>query len=58
MKTQPKHPKQPTAPKAVSAEERGLAAAKAMSKALKAEHKRWGMPLLAWNKGRIIRVNP
>jgi len=41
-----------------SAEERGLAAVKVMSKALKAEHKRWGMPLLTWKNGRIVSVKP
>jgi hypothetical protein len=33
--------------------ERGKAAAKAMSRELTAEHKRWNMPLLSWKDGKI-----
>lgn len=41
-----------------AAEERGIAAAKAMSEALLAEHKRWNMPLITWKNGKIVSVNP
>jgi hypothetical protein len=57
--------KPPTKPKAAtpkpklnSAVERGLAAAKAMSKELTAEHKRWNMPLLTWKDGKVVAVKP
>lgn len=36
--------------------ERGLIAAKAMSKALTAEHKRWNIPLLTWKNGQVVVV--
>ena len=37
---------------------RGLAAAKAMSKMLREEHRRWNMPLLTWKKGQVVKVKP
>lgn len=37
---------------------RGLAAAKIMGKELRAEHKRWKMPLLSWKNGKVIATNP
>lgn len=35
---------------------RGLAAAKAMSKALREEHRRWKMPLLIWKDGKVVKI--
>lgn len=37
---------------------RGLAAAKAMSKTLREEHRRWNMPLLAWKDGKVVKIKP
>ena len=37
---------------------RGKAAAKVMSKTLREEHKRWHMPLLSWEKGKIVATDP
>ena len=42
----------------MTSEERGVAAAKAMSKALIAEHKRWNMPLITWKNGKVVSVKP
>lgn len=42
----------------VTPEERATAAAKAMSKALRAEHKRWNMPFVSWKDGKIVLVKP
>ena len=39
-------------------DERDRAAAKAMSKALRAEHKRWNMPFVSWKDGKIVMVKP
>ena len=33
-------------------------AAKAMAKDLRAEHKRWNLPLLSWKNGKIIATKP
>jgi len=44
-------PRFPTTP-----EERGIAAAKAMSKALLEEHKRWNMPFITWKNGKVVSV--
>ena len=33
---------------------RGQAAAKAMAKDLRAEHKRWNLPLLSWKDGKVV----
>ncbi len=41
-----------------AAEARGYAAAKAMSKALRAEHKRWNMPFVSWKDGKIVMIKP
>ncbi|MFT4177073.1 MAG: hypothetical protein QM627_10510 [Luteolibacter sp.] len=43
-------------PENMTPAERGLIAAKAMSKALRAEHKRWNMPLISWKDGKVIEV--
>jgi hypothetical protein len=37
---------------------RGQAAAKAMAKELRAEHKRWNLPLLSWKNGKVIATKP
>lgn len=34
------------------------AAAKLMAKELRAEHKRWNLPLLSWKDGKIIATKP
>ena len=39
----------------LSPAQRGLIAAQAMAKALEAEHKRWGLPLLTWKDGKVAR---
>jgi hypothetical protein len=54
LKTDSKAP--PKTP--LTADERDQAAAKAMSKALLAEHKRWNMPLIVWKNGKIVSVKP
>ena len=36
---------------------RGQAAAKVMAKELVAEHKRWKMPLLSWENGKIFKTH-
>lgn len=36
----------------------GQAAAKAMAKELRSEHKRWNLPLLSWKDGKIIATKP
>ena len=37
---------------------RSEAAAKIMAKELRAEHKRWNMPLLTWKDGKVVGVKP
>ncbi len=37
---------------------RGQAAAKAMAKELRAEHKRWNLPLLSWKNGKVVATKP
>jgi hypothetical protein len=46
------------APKAMTAVQRGQAAAKAMAKELRAEHKRWNLPLLSWKDGKVVATKP
>jgi hypothetical protein len=36
----------------------GQAAAKAMAKELRAEHKRWNLPLLSWKDGKVVATKP
>jgi hypothetical protein len=36
----------------------GEAAAKAMAKELRAEHKRWNLPLLSWKNGKVVATKP
>lgn len=45
-------------PQPITAVQRGQAAAKAMAKELRAEHKRWNLPLLSWKDGKIIATKP
>lgn len=44
--------------KSSSAVQRGQAAAKAMAKDLRAEHKRWNLPLLSWKDGKVVASRP
>lgn len=37
---------------------RGQAAAKTMAKELRAEHKRWNLPLLSWKNGKVVASKP
>lgn len=50
----PKTPAKETHPSIL----RGQAAAKAMAKELRAEHKRWNLPLLSWKDGKIVATKP
>ena len=43
---------------AMTAVQRGQAAAKAMAKELRAEHKRWNLPLLSWKDGKVVATKP
>jgi hypothetical protein len=45
-------------PQSMTAVQRGQAAAKAMAKELRAEHKRWNLPLLSWKNGKVIATKP
>ena len=56
MKT--KSSKTESAPKPLTAVERGQAAAKVMAKELRAEHKRWNLPLLSWKDGKVVGTKP
>ena len=38
--------------------ERGQAAAKAMARELRAEHRRWNLPLLSWKDGEVVAKTP
>jgi len=37
---------------------RGQAAAKIMARDLRAEYKRWNMPLLSWKNGKVVATKP
>ena len=51
----PKNPQSPlTATEQPAFIARGQAAAKAMAKELRAEHKRWNLPLLSWKDGKVV----
>lgn len=54
--------KKPSKSKAVAKEltpvQRGQAAAKLMAKELRAEHKRWNLPLLSWKNGKVVATKP
>jgi hypothetical protein len=45
-------------PQPLTAVQRGQAAAKAMAKELRAEHKRWNLPLLSWKNGKVVASKP
>ncbi|MCW1915610.1 hypothetical protein OJ996_18640 [Luteolibacter sp. GHJ8] len=40
----------------ITSKERGLLAAKKMARELRAEHRRWKMPLLTWKDGKVVAV--
>ena len=56
MKAKAKASVETKAPFPATAGERGAAAAKVMSKALLAEHKRWKMPFISWKDGKVVKV--
>jgi hypothetical protein len=56
MKTKPSKTK--AAPQPMTAVQGGQAAAKAMAKELRAEHKRWNLPLLSWKDGKVVATKP
>lgn len=45
-------------PGEITSKERGLLAAKKMARELRAEHRRWKMPLLTWKDGKVVEVKP
>ena len=56
MNTKPR--KSQAVPKGLTPVQRGEAAAKLMAKELRAEHKRWNLPLLSWKDGKIVATKP
>lgn len=55
----PKNPQSsPTATEQPDFIARGQAAAKLMAKELRAEHKRWNLPLLSWKDGKVVSTKP
>ncbi len=56
MNTKPR--KSQAVPKELTPVQRGEAAAKLMAKELRAEHKRWNLPLLSWKNGKIVATKP
>ncbi len=46
------------ATKPMTAVQRGQAADQAMAKELRAEHKRWKLPLLSWKNGKVVATKP
>ena len=50
--------KSKAAAKAMTAVQRGEAAAKIMAKELRAEHKRWNLLLLSWKDGKVVKTWP
>jgi hypothetical protein len=57
MKTTRK-PKAATASQPEDFVSRSKAAAKIMAKELRAEHKRWNLPLLSWKDGKVVKTWP
>ena len=49
-------PSQETLLLALTPVQRGLLAAKKMARELRAEHRRWKMPLLTWKDGKVVAV--
>jgi len=45
-------------PKPLTPVQRGQAAAKIMAKELRAEHKRWNLPLRSWKNGKFVVTKP
>lgn len=58
MKPAPQSADASTEPRELTPEERGLLAAKKMARELRAEHRRWKMPLLTWKDGKVVAVKP
>jgi hypothetical protein len=58
MKPESKSADVSTEPRELTPEERGLLAAKKMARELRAEHRRWKMPLLTWKDGKVVAVKP
>ena len=61
MKTTPKTTPKTTSVATSSKQDfvtRSQAAAKIMAKQLRAEHKRWNMPLLTWKDGKVVAEKP
>ena len=58
MKQADKDSKSATTSEELTSKERGLLAAKKMARELRAEHRRWKMPLLTWKNGKVVEVQP
>ena len=58
MKQADKDSKSATTSEELTSKERGLLAAKKMARELRAEHRRWKMPLLTWKDGKVVEVQP
>jgi len=58
MKQADKDSKSATTSGELTSKERGLLAAKKMARELRAEHRRWKMPLLTWKDGKVVEVQP
>ncbi len=58
MKQVAKDSKPVTTSGELTSKERGLLAAKKMARELRAEHRRWKMPLLTWKDGKVVEVQP
>ena len=56
MKIKPSKTK--AAPQPMTAVQRGQAAAKAMARELRVEHKRWNLPQLSWKDGKVVASKP
>ncbi|WP_367872926.1 hypothetical protein [Luteolibacter sp. Populi] len=56
MKRATKDPVPALASGEITSKERGLLAAKKMARELRAEHRRWKMPLLTWKDGKVVAV--
>lgn len=58
MKRATKNSEPASASDELTSKERGLLAAKKMARELRAEHRRWKMPLLTWKDGKVVEVKP
>ena len=56
MKSVDKDSKLASGSRELTSKERGLLAAKKMARELRAEHRRWKMPLLTWKNGKVVAV--